>query len=180
MSDEELAKKAMGGDVESYSELVRRYEAPLLRYAAFLIQDSDTAQDIVQDTFIKTYQNLRSFNPDRKFSSWIYRIAHNTAMDEIKKRKAVNLDDYWLDRLTAKESGIAEHIDKQLSARSVKRCLSRLEPKYREPLLLFFFQRKSYSEVSEVLRMPVSTVGVRINRAKARLKEICKDMGVKK
>jgi RNA polymerase sigma-70 factor, ECF subfamily len=179
MSDEELAKKAMGGDTACYEELVTRYESPLLRYAVFLIQDFDAAEDCVQDTFIKTYQNLRSFNPKLKFSSWIYRIAHNTAMDYLKKRKPVRLSERILENISAQESGVAARIDKDISARDVNRCLLKLETKYREPLALYYFQDKQYRDISEVLRLPVSTVGVRISRAKTLLKAICITMGVK-
>lgn len=179
MSDEELVAKIVRGDVRSYGDLMARYEAPLLRYITYLIHDRDMADDVLQDTFIKTYRNLARFNQHRKFSSWIYRIAHNTAMDAVKRNHPISMDEADLGRLATVEPGIAELIDKEILARDVNRCLSKLDTKYRAPLLLYYFQQKNYAEVSDILRIPSATVGVRISRGKQRLREICKHMGVK-
>ena len=178
MSDEELVERIIAGDMQHYAELVGRYEAPLLRYIIFLIHDRTLSEDILQDTFIKTYRNLAGFNTHRKFSSWVYRIAHNTAMDAVKKRQPIDLDDPSLVRLATVEPKIAERIDKQILARDVSRCLAKLPVKYRAPVVLYYLQHKSYGEISDILRMPTATVGVRISRAKTRLRAICQHMEV--
>ncbi|KKQ24461.1 MAG: RNA polymerase sigma-70 factor, ECF subfamily [Candidatus Roizmanbacteria bacterium GW2011_GWC1_37_12] len=87
MSDEELITKIRTKDKELYAEIIRRYEAKLLRYANYLINDKDKAADIVQEAFIKAYINLNGFEVKKKFSSWIYRIVHNQAVNFIKKNK---------------------------------------------------------------------------------------------
>jgi RNA polymerase sigma-70 factor (ECF subfamily) len=179
VNDEELVGKIINGDVRSYGDLMVRYEAPLLRYITYLIHDRDMADDVLQDTFIKAYRNLARFNQRRKFSSWIYRSAHNPAMDAVKKNHPISMDEATLGSLATVESGIAEQIDKEILAHDVGRCLSQLDTKYSAPLLLHYFQHKNYTEVSDILRIPSATVGVRISRGKQRLREICKKLGVK-
>ena len=79
VSDEVLVVQVIEGDADAYATLMTRYESRLLRYVIYLIHDQAAAEDAVQETFIKAYQNLRSYKPSYKFSSWIYRIAHNEA-----------------------------------------------------------------------------------------------------
>ena len=88
MSDEDLARKVQSGDTEAFGELVGRYQEKLLRYARKFLLDPDDAQDIVQDIFIKAYHNMQSFDTSRRFSPWIYRIAHNEFINELKKRQS--------------------------------------------------------------------------------------------
>lgn len=178
MSDERLVQLIVNGDTQNYGELVRRYESPLLRYVVFLIHDRELAEDILQDTFIKAYRNLAGFNTRLKFSSWIYRIAHNTAMDAVRKHHSIAMEATDLNRLTTVEPKIAEQIDRQILARDVSRCLAKLSAKYRAPVILYHLQQKSYAEISDILRIPTATVGVRISRAKTRLRAICKRMEV--
>jgi RNA polymerase sigma-70 factor (ECF subfamily) len=176
--DVKLVRQTLSGNTESYAVLVKTYEAPLLRYITYLVHDPDLAEDVVQDTFIKTYRNLAGFKQSYKFSSWLYRIAHNTAMDAVKKHSAVILEAPQLDRLTAVESSIAERIDQEILAKDLGRCLNKLPAKYRAPILLFYFQQKSYRDISDILRIPTATVGVRIGRAKVRMRELCKELEV--
>ena len=85
LSDEELVELVRTKDQELYAHIVNRYQNQLLRYSTYLIGDSDKAQDAVQTTFIKAFQNLQSFNTNKKFSSWIYRICHNESINLAKK-----------------------------------------------------------------------------------------------
>ena len=86
-SDEELVEIIKSKDKEIFAEIIKRYEKKLLRYANYLLNDSDKASDVVQESFIKAYVNLNSFNNKFKFSSWIYRIVHNEAINHINKNK---------------------------------------------------------------------------------------------
>src|SRR6476660_6356685 len=87
-TDEQIALAVQAGATERFGELIERYEAKLLRYARKFLLDPDDAQDIVQDTFIKAYENLQSFDSCRRFSQWIYRIAHNEFVNALKKRQS--------------------------------------------------------------------------------------------
>src|SRR4051812_40190205 len=85
LSDEELAKSVQEGDTEKFGILMERYSAKLFRYGKKFLSNEDNIEDVVQDVFIKTYQNIKSFDTSQRFSPWIYRIAHNTYINALKK-----------------------------------------------------------------------------------------------
>jgi len=159
-------------DQQIYAELVRRYEDKLLRYGIYLIGDRHGAADVVQQAFIKAFVNLKGFNVKRKFSSWIYRIVHNEAINYIKKnKKTVSLESKkgLLESLSNNED-IEADFEKKEVQKKVRKCLKDLPIKYREPLVLHFLEDRSYEEISDILRMPMGTVGTRISRGKEKIK----------
>lgn len=180
-TDSQIVSLVLRGDKDIYSKIVERYEAKLFRYATFLIKDYDMASDLVQDTFIKAYIGLYGFRLDKSFSSWIYRILHNEAMNIIKRNKKVTTlsgkgmtgDEIFVNFSTDKT------IDKNLLNDSVRRCLYKIDIKYQEVLSLYYFDYLKYDDISDILHIPISTVGVRIKRAKDELKKICQSEGVK-
>jgi len=180
LSDEELVERVRTKDNELYVEIVKRYQQKLYRYLKYLTNNSSEAEDIVQDVFIKTYKNLFDFNTRKKFSSWIYRIAHNEGINFIKARKGrkqISLED--LDSpLMDNNNSINENLTRKEIQKYVKECLNELEPKYREPLILYYFDDKSYKEISDILRIPIKTVGTFIFRGKKIMKAICQKKGV--
>ncbi|NCU30719.1 RNA polymerase sigma factor [Candidatus Saccharibacteria bacterium] len=180
VTDESIVASIVAGDIDAYADILARYEAKLHRYVVYLIHNQTMADDIVQDTFIKAYQNLQGFNSKYKFSSWIYRIAHNEAMNAIKKVRHMADDD--IDELpdTSYDQRIEEVVDSDILKAHVQGCLGKLEPKYREVIQLVYFEHMKYEEVSDILHVPTSTVGVWLSRAKTRLKELCKQRGVKR
>lgn len=177
--DTSVVQQIIAGDTEKYAEIINRYEAKLTRYVVYLIHNSTIAQDVVQETFIKAYQNLRGFNPKYKFSSWIYRIAHNEAMNAVKKNR--RLIDKALDDLPeiSYNPDFEQIVDTSLLKGRIQECLSELEPKYREVIQLIFFENMKYDEVSDILHIPTSTVGVWLLRAKKKLKIICQQKGIR-
>jgi RNA polymerase sigma-70 factor (ECF subfamily) len=180
LSDSQIVSLVLKGDKEMYATLVERYEAKLFRYAMYLVKDHDAASDVVQDTFIKAYINLFSFHLDKSFSSWIYRILHNEAMNLIKKNKKTSTFtemDMDGDEIFVKFS-TDKIMDKNLLKASVRKCMSRVDIKYQEVLALYFFDNLKYEEISDILHIPSSTVGVRIKRAKESLMKACKNDGV--
>lgn len=173
LSDEDLIIQVRDKNQELYSQVIDRYQAKLLRYAVNLAGDDQLAQDIVQNAFIKAFINLKSFNPKLKFSSWIYRIVHNEAVNLLKKRQPLPLSEK-ID-FASSENIENEFIKKELKIHA-RRCLNKMELKYREPLTLFFFEERTYTEISDILRLPVNTVGTRINRAKVIMKKLCQNL----
>jgi RNA polymerase sigma-70 factor (ECF subfamily) len=162
-TDEQIAKEVQSGNGAAFAFLIDRYEAKLVRYGRKFLGEDDDVKDAVQEAFIKTYVNIQSFDASRRFSPWIYRVAHNEFVNAIKKRKeTVSLSD--LDALfphpVAKESA-----DDGATADELKRLLNagldKLDAKYREPLVLYYFEDMDYKEIAEILRIPVATVGVR-------------------
>lgn len=171
LSDFDVVAQILSGDVAKFSVIVERYQNPLLRYVGFLTNRSSDSEDIVQETFIKVYKNLRKYNPKLKFSSWIYRISHNEAVNYIKKKKPILIahDEMWkLDNhISAKNHGLST-----INKITVQQLLGKLPMKYKELLELYYIEEYSYSEISDILRMPIGTVGVRLKRGISLLRNL--------
>ncbi len=172
ITDEELVVIVREKDKERYDEIIRRYQLKLSHYLHKFIKNPDELEDVLQEIFIKTYRNLNAFDSDKKFSSWIYRIAHNEALNHLKKyrRQIISLDEHEMD-VVDKKMDIKDKIDASISKIKIENALSQLNEKYREPLILYFFEQKSYEEISDILRIPRGTVGILIMRGKEKLKE---------
>lgn len=175
-TDEEVARRVQAGDPDAFGVLIERYQAKLMRYARKFLLDPDDAVDIVQDIFIKTYENIQSFDATRRFSPWIYRIAHNEFVNALKKRSASRTIfafdiDTLFPHLAAEETADSVSLEGDLR-RTLEGHLEELDAKYREPLVLYYLESMDYKEISEILQIPVSTVGVRLARARAMLKKI--------
>ena len=173
-SDEEVARVIQQGDTESFGLLMERYEAKMARYAKKFLFDSEDSQDLTQEVFIKAYTNIQSFDIEKKFSSWLYRIAHNTFINALRKKSKIHIFSLDADLLfphsIVREAAVSD-TERQELRTLLELGLNTLAPKYREPLVLHYFEDLSYQEIAEVLRIPVSTVGVRLQRSKAKLKK---------
>lgn len=173
-TDELLATQIQNGDVEVFGELVNRYEAKMQRYARRFLSRPDEVDDLVQDVFIKVYENIQSFNPSMRFSPWIYRVAHNIFVNELKRKSRYGLasfdPDVIFSILPAKETADERALGLERSV-EMEAALNQLSQKYREVLILHYYEELSYQEISDILQIPVTTVGVRINRARNKLKD---------
>lgn len=171
LSDEEIVEKVRSDDQELYAVIVKRYQGKLLRYAASLIKDEHAAIDAVQESFIKAFVNLRGFDTGKKFSSWIYRIVHNEAMNLVKKypREMPLLDD--ID--APSDEDIMDDFERHEVSALVEQCLDKIPLLYSEPLALRYIEDRSYEEISDILRLPMGTVATRISRAKQLMKRVC-------
>ncbi len=171
-TDEQLAVQVREQNKELYSEIIRRYEQKLGHYLRKFIVQPDELEDVLQEVFIKIYRNLFDFDPSRRFSSWAYRIAHNEAINFIKKnhRGQVSLDDVeW--ELADEKMDIAGMANMALDKKNVEIALTQIKDNYRTALVLYFFEQKSYEEIADILLVPRSTVGVLIMRGKKMLKD---------
>jgi RNA polymerase sigma-70 factor (ECF subfamily) len=176
LSDEKLVVYVREKDKEAYSEVVRRYGDKLWRYVQYMIRDGDLAVEIVQRAMVKGYENLNSFDVRRKFSSWIYRIAHNETISEMRGRKKIL---YWpLDAdlwgvFESREQSPEDKLDDKLMKEWLDSCMADLSEKYRAVLVLYYLEEKTYEEISEILRISMGTVGTRLSRGKALVKKLC-------
>lgn len=172
-TDEEIARSVQGGDSEAFGELVVRYEPKLRRYARrFLLVDE--ADDLLQDVFLSVFQNIRGFDPSRRFSPWIYRIAHNAFTNSIRKRSLWNLARIDLDAVLpvlAADGGADQETLRDEERNLLEIAMPRLPEKYREVLELYYVEELSYEEISDVLGIPRATVGVRLRRARLSLRK---------
>jgi len=181
VSDEEIVKQALG-DKEQFGVLMDRYEAKLSRYIARLgIRNPDDQLDVLQDIFLKVYRNLNGFDPKLKFSSWIYRIAHNEAISSYRKRNVrpeghlVADSEEILTFVSGSLETADETFDKTINAEEVNKALLKLDQKYSEVLLLRFFEHKEYDEISDILQIPIGSVGTLIHRGKKQLATVIND-----
>ncbi len=177
--DLELVRKALL-EPESFGALIERYESKLMRYVmAFTSLDHQSAEDILQETFIKTYKNLNGFNQSLTFSSWIYRIARNEALNYLKKHKNKHLsldaedqENMALINILASDDNVHLKVsDKETSAK-VRDVLGLMRDDYREVLVLKYLEDYDYNEISTILKKPLGTVGVLIARAKEAFKQL--------
>jgi RNA polymerase sigma-70 factor (ECF subfamily) len=173
LTDEELAKKVQEGDRDSFSLLVERYQEKMRRYGRKFLRQHEDIDDVVQDIFLKTYANIKSFDSGKKFSSWLYRIAHNTFLNHLRssKKELFRIDfDTVLPFLYSNDDP-EEGLELKKVSEQLDSYLELLDQKYREIIVLRFYEGLSYEEIADVLKVPVSTVGVRISRALQHLKK---------
>ncbi|ETB64142.1 TPA: RNA polymerase sigma factor [Candidatus Nomurabacteria bacterium] len=170
-TDEEVVSYVQSEYQEFYFVIVDRYKDKLSRYVGSMTKDEVKTRDIVQETFIKAFINLRGFDKNKKFSSWIYRIAHNEAINTLKKnyREIPFEEDFDI----KSEEDIVLDFEKKEISKKLDKCINDMPLIYRESLVLYFIEEKSYEEISDIIRIPMGTVATRINRAKILMKKIC-------
>ena len=173
-SDAELIQATIDNDQESFKIFVERYQKPIFSYLyRFLYQNREAAEDITQSVFLKVYQNLNNIDTSKSIKSWIYRIAHNESANYLRsvssKKESIFDDEQWSKMADQKEP--EEDISKQYTD-IVQTALKKLKPKYREVIVLFYFEEKSYDEIATILDSSTNSVGTQIRRAKHQLKKI--------
>lgn len=183
-TDQELVKAALK-DKHAFSEIVHRYESAIFRYVKRLgCRDKSDADDVLQEIFIKVFINLNDYDPNLKFSSWLYRIAHNETISFFRKKKArpnvldVNDAEGFFENLVD-ETDFVELAHQNYDAQIVRDAFSVINKKYKEILMLRFLEEKSYTEISDILRIPEGTVATLISRGKKELKSILEAKGIK-
>ena len=180
-SDESLVARVISGEEDLFGSLVRRYQTRVHAHVSRMIGHREDALDLTQEIFLKVFQALPRFNPDYKFSTWLFRIAGNAAIDHLRKRRprtvpleipdperergvssteysTGDLDPYGLLRNTERGRAIAE-------------AIAELPMEFRELIALRHFAGLSYEEIAEVKQMPLGTVKNKLFRARAVLKE---------
>ena len=176
MTDEELAALTLKNP-DAYAFIVERYEEKLLRYIMRISAGSrEDAEDTLQDVFLSAYKNLNDFDQELKFSSWVYRIAHNKVISHFRKvtarpKTTTYEGDSQLLNILASEEDIARDLEKKYTAEQVRLTIDELDPRYKEVLVLKFLEEKDYKEISDILEKPMGTVATLINRAKKQFKE---------
>lgn len=174
---------------EDFGHIIDKYENPLKRYIRRVARPNEDDLDILlQDVFIKVYENLNDFDQTLPFSSWIYRIAHNESIDFLRKKKYFggSLDDIsnddegvsLIDTLSS-DTDIVTETDTKYIKKCIEAVLDDLEPKYRSVLVLKFLEEKDYNEISDILRKPPGTIATLIHRAKKEFRRIAENKGLK-
>ncbi len=184
LGDREVVALAKAGKEAAYRELLRRYERPVFSLIYRMVRDRALAEDLAQETFIKVLNALDTYRPEFKFSSWVFKIANNSAIDQLRRRELETLSlDGAPDAKTAEEveatalqavaggeSPLAEMESRELGS-EIEQAIARLRPEYRTAILLRHVEGRSYEEIADVMDLPLGTVKTYIHRARLELRE---------
>ncbi|HUL50754.1 MAG TPA: sigma-70 family RNA polymerase sigma factor [Gemmatimonadales bacterium] len=180
--------EAKRGREAAYRELVRRYERPIFSLLYRMVRDRALAEDLAQETFVKALNGITSYRTEYKFSSWIFKIANNTAIDQLRKRTVETRSiDGAPNALTAdaraasafelpdpRRSPLAEVESRELGG-AIERAIARLRPEYRACILLRHVEGHPYEQIAEILDLPLGTVKTYIHRARNELRALLQD-----
>lgn len=181
LADEELVQRVLRGREDLYAVLIRRYQRKLMAHVLRMVRNREDALEIVQDAFLKAYQHLARFDDKYRFSTWIYSIASNAAIDHLRRKrlKTVSLDEpIRMDDgdISRDPEGPARRADEIHEGREllelVEQAIAQLPEAHRELILLRHPGNRSYEEIANMTKLPLGTVKNRIFRARARLREI--------
>ncbi|HLR25788.1 MAG TPA: sigma-70 family RNA polymerase sigma factor [Fodinibius sp.] len=184
LEDDVLVRKAIGGNERSYRKLVEKYQRPLYFHIRKMISDQEQVEDLVQETFVKAFDNLSNYSTNYAFSTWIYRIATNHTIDYLRKKKLQTLS---IDKPIKTKGGEMQmqlpdesaqadrNIIQKQRRQMVRSAIEELPEKYRKVIQLRHMEEKSYQEIAEVLNKPLGTVKAHIFRAREMLYKSLKD-----
>lgn len=170
-TDEQLAQESQKS-LQAFEYLVERYENPLLRYILRISHFSkEEAEEILQEIFIQVWKNIKDFNPQLKFKSWVYRIAHNHTISAFRKTRSKSRDSEvpWNPELyenISDHSNFVAEFNAQMDAKIVQNILENLPQKYKDVLVLRYFEDQGYEEISDILKIPIGTAATLVRRAK--------------
>ncbi|MFA5248810.1 MAG: sigma-70 family RNA polymerase sigma factor [Patescibacteria group bacterium] len=175
-SDESLVRLTLESQA-NFAYLIRRYKDKLFYYIKRISGfPEEEIEDILQDVFLKVYKNLNSFNDDSKFSSWIYGIAHNETISAYRKKRSrpqktdLEVDDDGVEKISS-GFDLEKEISDKMTGEEIVATLQEMEDKYREIIVLKFFEGLDYKEISDVIKKPMGTVASLMNRAKKEFKK---------
>ncbi len=184
LEDDGLVKDAIGGAEKAYTKLVNKYERALHFHIQKMIKSRDKVEDLVQEVFVKAFDNLQSYNDNYAFSTWLYRIATNHTIDYLRKKKLKTLsidesvqssDGEMKMQLPDQSAQTDKNIIRSQRQKMVQKAIDDLPAKYRDVIKLRHMQEKSYQEIAEVLDAPLGTVKAHIFRAREMLYKALKD-----
>jgi RNA polymerase sigma-70 factor (ECF subfamily) len=175
-----IIKKVKKGDQQAFAALIEIYQHKVYRICFRMVGNRHEAEDLAQEAFLRAYLNIDSFDNDKKFSSWLYRIATNLTIDRLRKKKP----DYYLDAEIAGAEGMTMYaqlaVDQELPEdqvvglelqEAIQKEMMQLPPKYRSVIVLKYMEDLSLKEISEILNIPVATVKTRVHRGREALRK---------
>ncbi|MFQ5350305.1 MAG: sigma-70 family RNA polymerase sigma factor [Thermoanaerobaculia bacterium] len=178
MQDAQLVERVVAGDGEAFRQLVERYQRPVFGLLLRMVRTPSVAEDLAQETLIKAYRAIATFDRSRQFSSWLFKIAHNTAIDYLRKSRprtvplesddGDRLDPLALLAMPESQSPEARARGRDL-AEALQEALMTLRPDYREAVLLRFQQGLPYDEIADILDLPLGTVKTHLHRARKQM-----------
>ena len=183
-TDQEVVAEARAGRQAAYRELVRRYERPIFSLIYRMVRDRELAEDLAQETFVKALNAVESYRPEFKFSSWIFKIANNVAIDHLRRRELSTLS---LDgsphaatpeaiqatalQLGDRQETALEELEARELGGEIEQAIGRLLPEYRACILMRHVEGRPYEEIATMLDLPLGTVKTYIHRARNELRQ---------
>jgi RNA polymerase sigma-70 factor, ECF subfamily len=189
VTDFQLVEQTLAGSEEAFRALVVRYERRVYNLLVRMLRNPALAEELAQETFLKAFTHLRSFDPGYKFSNWILKIAHNAAIDLMRRRgpQEVPLDepgpreearrDAWL--VDPNSGAAAESVERDDLGRLLRAAMDRLRPEYRKVVVLRYQEELSYEDVAEVTGLPVGTIKSHLHRARAEMADFLGRRGLR-
>ena len=187
IEDSELVREARKGSQRAYAEIVERYQRPLFSLVVRMVKDAELAEDLCQEAFIKAFKALDSYDHGRKFSSWLFKIAHNTTIDHLR-RKRLQLESLEGDQESDRPSHSQTLADETTASpevraessdlgRALEACIGALREEYREVIVLRFVEGLAYQEIADITGLPLGTVKTNIHRARKDLAALIEKEG---
>ena len=184
LPDADVVSLAQQGRESAFRELVRRYERPVFSLVFRMVRDRETAEELAQETFIKVLNNIDRYQPQFKFSSWLFKIANNIAIDHLRKRQIVTIsmdgsphaataaeaEATSFDVAIRQESALEEMEARELGS-EIEKAIAKLRPEYRSCIMLRHVEGRSYEEIAATLDLPLGTVKTYIHRARIQLRD---------
>ena len=164
---------------------MRRYQRPVIRLIARMTGDVAQAEDLAQDTFVKAFRNLAAFDPTRRLSSWLFRIAHNTALDALRRVRPVHVPIDLTSGQTGERAGIADlstppdpdPVERRALGQALESAIGRLRPEQRVAISLRYEEGLSFDEIGQVLGVPEATARSHVHRARKELSRCLREAG---
>ena len=183
LTDERLVELALDGDEEAFGLLVRRYQRRLTAFLSQLVGDLELARELSQEAFVRAWSALARFDPKYRFSTWLFRIAHNLGIDQLRRRRLKTVSLYRTDTegtevevvVPDTEKDPLGHLENDALASGLRQVIDELRPEYRELVLLRHFAGLSYQEIADFKEMPLGTVKNKLFRAHSVLRKALAD-----
>lgn len=184
LPDADVVRLAQQGRELAFRELVRRYERPVFSLVYRMVRDRETAEDLAQDSFVKVLNHIDKYSPEFKFSSWLFKIANNVAIDHLRRRRletvsmdgsphattAADVEASSIELASEQESALDEMEARELGS-AIERAIATLRPEYRACIMLRHVEGRSYEEIATTLDLPLGTVKTYIHRARHELRK---------
>ena len=183
-TDVQLIADAVGGREDRFEELVRRYQRPIIGYVFRMLGDYEASLDVSQEVFIKVYNSLSRYSSEYKFSTWLYRIAHNAAIDHLRRNtvnpqsiETENADGSYQLQIESPLPTPEQDRERSEWRTEIEAVVKCLPAAYRELIMLRHSQDLSYDEIAEVTQLPLGTVKNRLFRAREMMRDIFIERG---
>jgi len=176
--EQKVITDVLNGDIDRYEVLVHRYQGQIINYVYRMVGNFEDASEIAQEAFIKAFTALHSYNNAYKFSTWLYRIASNTAIDFLRKKRLQtvsmegNFSEDYVPQYKSNELTPLEEMEKERVMNLLSDAVLQLPPEYREVIVLYHINGVPYEEIATITTLPLGTVKNRIFRARQMLKKV--------